>query len=76
MAFAFWRYLAMPSTLNLQFTNVCTRVVDGKTIIALKDAAKNSKCACVSIDWVEMPPEDVRRLIKTLQDTLAKLGPR
>jgi hypothetical protein len=24
--------------------------------------------------WVEMPPEDVERLIKTLQDTLTELG--
>ncbi len=64
----------MTSALTLQFTSVRTRVVDGKTLIGLKHTAKDAEGARASTDWVEMPPEDVERLVKTLQDTLAELG--
>ena len=64
----------MTHVLTLQFTSVRTRVVDGKTLIGLKHTANGSDGARVSTDWVEMPPEDAERLVKTLQDTLAELG--
>lgn len=57
-----------------QFTSVRTRIVNGKTLIGLKHTAKTSAGLPVTTTWVEMPPEDVERLIKTLQDTLAELG--
>ncbi len=59
----------------LQFSNVRTRIVDGKTLIGLKHTAKTSAGLPVTTTWVEMPPEGVERLIKTLQDTLAELRP-
>ena len=58
----------------LQFTSVRTRIVGGKTLIGLKHTAKTSAGLPVTTTWVEMPPEDVERLIKTLQETLAELG--
>lgn len=58
----------------LQFTSVRTRIVGGKTLIGLKHTAKTSAGLPVTTTWVEMPPEDVERLIKALQDTLAELG--
>lgn len=58
----------------LQLTSVRTRVEGGKTLIGLKHTAKTSAGLPVSTAWVEMPPEDVERLIKTLQETLAELG--
>ena len=58
----------------LQFTSVRTRIVDGKPLIGLKHTAKASAGLPVSTSWIEMPPEDVVRLIKTLQETLAELG--
>lgn len=58
----------------LQFTSVRTRVEGSKTFIGLKHTAKTSAGLPVTTTWVEMPPEDVERLIKTLQDTLAELG--
>ncbi|MBS7778510.1 hypothetical protein [Acidovorax sp. CCYZU-2555] len=58
----------------LQFTSVRTRVVDGKTLIGLKHTAKDSDGARASTGWVEMPPEDVEGLAKTLQDTMAEVG--
>lgn len=58
----------------LQFTSVRTRVVNGKTLIGIKHTAKTSVGLPVTTTWVEMPPEDVERLIKTLQDTLAGLS--
>ena len=64
----------MTPTPLLQFTSVRTSVVDGKTLIGLKHTAKTSAGLPVSTAWVEMPPEDVERLIKTLQDTLTELG--
>ena len=63
-----------PSPL-LQFTSVRTRVVGGKTLIGLKHTAKTSAWLPVTTTWVEMPPEDVERLIQTLQQTLAELRP-
>lgn len=58
----------------LQFTSVRTRIVDGKPLIGLKHTAKAAADLPVSTTWIEMPPEDVERLIKTLQETLAELG--
>lgn len=58
----------------LQFTSVRTRIVGGKTLIGIKHTAKTSAGLPVTTTWVEMPPGDVERLIKTLQDTLAELG--
>ena len=64
----------MTPTPLLQFTTVRTSVVGGKTLIGLKHTAKTSAGLPVSTTWIEMPSEDVERLIKTLQDTLAELG--
>lgn len=63
-------HIAMTSALTLQFT----RVVGGKTLVGLKHTAKNSEGARASADWIEMPPKDVERLIKTLQESLAELS--
>ncbi len=63
-AFQFVYHIAMTSALALQFTSVRTRVVDGKTLIGLKHTAKDAEGARASTDWVEMPPEDVERLVK------------
>ncbi|QPS09652.1 hypothetical protein I6G66_06420 [Delftia acidovorans] len=57
----------------LQFTSFRTRIVNGKTLIGPKHTAKTSAGLPVTTTWVEMPPEDVERLIKTLKDTLAEL---
>lgn len=67
-------HIDMTSALTLQFTSVRTSVVDGKTLIGLRHTAKDAEGARVSTDWVEMPPEDVERLVKTLQDTLTELA--
>lgn len=64
----------MTCALTLQFTSVRTRVVDGKTLIGLKHTAKDPAGVQVSTAWVDMPPEDVERLVNTLQDTLAELA--
>ncbi|MBK0115645.1 MULTISPECIES: hypothetical protein [unclassified Delftia] len=64
----------MTPTPLLQFTSVRTSVVGGKTLIGIKHTAKTSAGLPVTTTWVDMPPEDVERLIKTLQDTLAELG--
>lgn len=42
-------------------------------MIGLKHTAKTSSGLPVSTAWIEMPPEDVKRLIKDLQDTLTEL---
>lgn len=62
----------IPSPL-LQFTSVRTRVLDGKTLIGLKHTAKTASGLDIATVWVDMPPGDVEKLIKTLQDTLADL---
>lgn len=59
---------------SLQFTSVRIRVEGGQPLVGLKHTAKTASGLPVSTAWVEMPPEDVRRLIKSLQDTLAELG--
>lgn len=64
----------MPAAPILQFTSIRTRVVGEKTLIGLKHTASTSAGLPVTTTWVDMPPEDVERLIKTLQDTLAELG--
>ena len=58
---------------RLQFTSIRTRVEDGKPLIGLKHTAKTSSELPVSTAWIEAPPEDVRRLIKSLQDALDAL---
>lgn len=58
---------------RLQFTSIRTRAEDGKPLIGLKHTAKTSSGLPVSTAWIEMPPEDVKRLIKDLQDTLTEL---
>lgn len=65
-----WRMTPAPL---LQFTSVRTRVEGDKTLIGLKHTAKTSAGLPITTTWVEMPPEDVERLIKTLKDTLAEL---
>lgn len=57
----------------LQLTSVRTRLVDDKSLIGLKHMAKAIGGLPVSSTWVEMPPDDVGRLINMLQETLAKL---
>ncbi|MFS4516833.1 hypothetical protein ACMFLR_23540 [Delftia tsuruhatensis] len=64
----------MSPTPLLQFTSVRTSVVGGKTLISLKHTAKTASGLDIATTWVDMPPEDVERLIKTLQDALAELG--
>lgn len=65
--------MTTPAT-RLQFTSVRTSIVNGKPLIGLKHTAKATSGLPVSTVWIEMPPEDVKRLIKTLQETLAELG--
>lgn len=65
---------SMTPVPRLQFTSVRTRIVDGKPLIGLKHTAKAAAGFPVSTSWIEMPPEDIERLIKTLQETLAELG--
>lgn len=59
---------------RLQFSSIRTRIEDGKPLIGLKHTAKTSSGLPVSTAWIEMPPEDVRRLIKSLQDALDDLS--
>lgn len=66
--------ISMTPVPRLQFTSVRTRIVDGKPLIGLKHTAKAAAGLPVSTAWIEMPPEDVERLIKTLQETLAEIG--
>lgn len=61
---------------RLQYTTVRTRLADGKLLIGLRHTAKAADGAQIKHDWVEMPPETVRGLIKTLQETLAELEPK
>jgi len=61
-----------PTPPRLQFTSVRTRVVDGQLLVGLKHTAKDASGERVVLPWVEMPPEDAARLVKTLQDVLAK----
>lgn len=58
---------------RLQFTSIRTRIEGDKPLIGLKHTAKAAGGLPVSTAWVEMPPEDVHRLIKSLQDALAEL---
>lgn len=62
------------TTPRLQFTSIRTRIEDGKHLVGLKHTAKAAADMPVSTVWIEMPPEDVRQLIKSLQETLAELG--
>lgn len=65
--------MTTPAT-RLQFTSVRTSIVNEKPLIGLKHTAKTASGLPVSTVWIEMTPEDVKRLIKTLQETLAELG--
>lgn len=70
------QHQTMTTTLRLQYTDVRTRLVDGKPLIGLRHRAKAAGDMPVTTAWVEMPPETVRGLIKTLQETLAELEPK
>lgn len=63
----------MTASHRLQYTSIRTRIVDGKPTIGLKHTAKGEDGAQIKYDWIEMPPEDVERLIKTLQEALEEL---
>lgn len=63
-----------PTPPRLQFTSIRTRTEDGAPLIGLKHTAKTSSGLPVSTAWIEMPPEDVKRLITSLQETLEGLG--
>lgn len=67
-------YEGMTPAPLLQFTSVRTRLEHGKPLIGLKHTAKTSAGLPITTAWVEMPPDDVERLIQTLQDTLTELG--
>jgi len=64
----------MTAAPRLQYTDVRTRLVDGKPLIGLRHRAKAAGDMPISTVWVEMPPEDVVGLIKTLQATLDELS--
>ncbi|WP_343734578.1 hypothetical protein [Acidovorax sp.] len=66
----------MPTTPRHQYTDVRTRLVDDKPLIGLRHRAKAAGDMPVTTTWIEMPPEDVERLIKTLQEALAELPPK
>lgn len=59
---------------RLQSTNIRNRVADGKPQIGLKHTAKTSSGLPVSTAWIEMTPEDLERLINSLQEALDELG--
>ena len=59
--------------LRLQYTSIRTRLEGGKPFIGLKHTAKGAAELPVSTVWIEMPPEDVRGLIKSLEETLSEL---
>jgi hypothetical protein len=58
---------------RLQYTSVRTRAEDGQPLIGIKHTAKNADGETIKHDWIEMPPEDVKRLIQSLQATLEEL---
>jgi hypothetical protein len=62
--------MTAPPPPRLQFTSVRTRVVDGQVLVGLKHTAKDASGERVVLPWIEMPPEDAERLVKTLQDVL------
>lgn len=66
----------MTTTPRLQYTDVRTRLVGGKPLIGLRHRAKAAGDLPITTTWVEMPPETVRGLIKTLQEALAELEPK
>ncbi|KOC21167.1 hypothetical protein GL58_10775 [Comamonas testosteroni] len=59
---------------RLQSTNIRTRVVNGKPLIGVKHTAKTSSGLPVSTAWIDMSPEEVEGLIKSLQEALDELG--
>lgn len=71
-----WQHAGMSTALRHQYTDVRARLVDGKPLIGLRHRAKAAGDMPVTTAWVEMAPEDVVRLIKTLQETLAELPPK
>lgn len=59
----------------LQYTTVRGIIkADGQQLIGIKHTAKGADGAEVKHDWIDMPPDTVRGLIKTLQETLDDLG--
>lgn len=55
---------------RLQYTSVRTRVVNGPLLIGLKHTIKDPLGDQHEMPWLEMPPDEVARLIKTLQQAL------
>ncbi|CAN7679586.1 hypothetical protein LJR039_005443 [Pseudorhodoferax sp. LjRoot39] len=64
----------MAAPPRLQYTSVRTRVVDGQVVIGLKHTGKDGEGAQVKLPWIE-PPEDLARLINTLQQVMDGVGP-
>ena len=64
----------MTTPPRLQHTSVRTRVVDGQLLIGLMHTGTDESGASVRFPWIEMPPEDLARLINTLQQTLDGTG--
>lgn len=65
----------MTASVRLRFTNVRTRAVEGQLLIGLQHSAKDASGERVRLPWIEMPPEDLERLIRTLQQVLEGAGP-
>lgn len=65
----------MTTPPRLQYSS-CRARVDGQVLIALKHTGKDEAGAQVKLPWIEMPPEDLARLIKTLQQVLDDLPTR
>ena len=63
----------MTPATRLQYTSVRTRIVDGKPLIGLRHRAKAAGDLPITTAWIEMPPEDVKGLIKTLLEALNEL---
>ena len=69
-----WHHSGMTAPApRLQFTSIRTRIEDEKPLIGLKHTAKTASGLPVSTTWIEMPPDDVARLVKSLQDALSAL---
>ncbi|WP_082524733.1 hypothetical protein [Pseudorhodoferax sp. Leaf274] len=64
----------MTTPPRLQYTNVRTRLVNGKVVIGLQHTIKDPLGDQHELPWIEMPPEDLVRLIKTLQQVLDGLS--
>lgn len=65
----------MTPSPKLLYTDVRTRLVNGRPLIGVRHTARAAADLPVTTPWVEMTPEDAARLVTTLQATLAELGP-